>query len=127
LAHVQAQERLADALADCGRAAALHPDFRKALSRAAALHLSLRLPGAAADALRAALALPGVPAAEARALGGRLHAATALAEHECTPDHFKMLGLGFDATVRFVHCMRCVYLKATLCSAHGTRTSLHSA
>jgi tetratricopeptide (TPR) repeat protein len=73
----QAASRWTEALADCGRAAALSPGYAKAHSRAAGLLLELRRPAAAASVLEALIAgaAPGPggtfsPASRAAAAGG---------------------------------------------------------
>lgn len=119
----QAAKRWTEALADCGRAAALSPGYAKAHSRAAALMLEVRRPGPAAGVLEALLAgaAPGpggafspasraaaaaaasrgaagrapvsLDAASRRAYEERLAAAKRAARWTRTPHHYRLLGL----------------------------------
>jgi hypothetical protein len=97
---VQAQGRCIDALADCGRARALDPAFRRPLHRMAAALARLRMPQAAAARLRQLRGLGGASAAAAQS-EQRWHARLeSLVRYGVTPDHFGVLGISAEATVR---------------------------
>jgi tetratricopeptide (TPR) repeat protein len=114
----QAASRWTEALADCGRAAALSPGYAKAHSRMAALLLEVRRPATAAAVLEALLAgvAPGaggawspaegkrggganggsavqLDAASRRAYEERLGAAKRAARWAKTPHFYRLLGL----------------------------------
>ena len=120
-AAAHAEGRVADALADCGRALALNPARIKSLSRRAQLYAETRMHDAAADDLQrllATLALASLKSTEARladaaagaedpssrafadfrdGVTARLREARAAARAAPVPDHVAVLGLGAES------------------------------
>jgi hypothetical protein len=97
---LQAQGRYIDALADCGRAHALDPCFRRPIARMASLLEHLRKPAAAVARMHTLCALPCGDAAAMHSERKQLQRLEALVKYGIMPDHFTVLGLSAASSVR---------------------------
>ena len=89
-----------DALADCGRARALNPEFHKVLRRLSKIHEELRRPGQASELLQELKTLGGVTGADSAELSRMVMQLEAKRRMEGCPNHFRMLNVATTATVR---------------------------